>query len=61
MPRTRCPEYGKYVLVLRPGKTARMGVIIGEGRSKQWWNVRLDGGSAKSMISVSKSFCVLSD
>ena len=34
---------GDRVIVKVPNKPTRTGTIIGEGRKKLWWNVRLDG------------------
>lgn len=46
---------GDRVIVHPPSRRSFRGVIVGEGRTKQWWHVRKDG--TKRPQAYSKAIC----
>lgn len=47
-------KIGDQVVVKREGKPYRVGVIVSEGRSGKWWNIKFHG--VKGLHSYYKTF-----
>lgn len=56
MPKQVSPEIGRHVIVHVPNRPVRLGIIVGEARNGQWWNIRLDGHGEKTQVSIHKSY-----